>query len=528
MRKIILTILVVLLSFGAGVFYEQKFLVNFSSEVYSILGIAQGFRDAHEFLTWHLPVPALKIYDDLGFLHQEHWPNLTDGPLLGLILWLIAALLHLSLESSFLFVSFACLILTAFLSFCFFQRFFSAFLSLLATFLLIWNPVFLSVIFNTPVAAVNFLVFFAVFYLLDRSVSLRNVILAGLLLGINFYNSHLTFLFLIIFFFFILLRAQEKKGEKLLFYAIIFFLVASPLLYWRYTLTQNPFYSLKANLDFVSSTEVFRGNNIYHELRDVSVVNFAREYPKAIFFKVLYNFKVGLEILLKLPANYLLFVLGLCGFFYNFKSSASNKILKVKRLERLKTFAAVSFIFFIFVLSFLVVETGDLLIFLPFLLVWGAGFLVVESQVSKPSQKLTFQAGRPANKGRWKGVFLALLIFLINLYPFIFQHRQSIDAPPFSFYVSKERNALNLGSPELAYKTQTQTIDLPPMPRYIEDIEAKYYFQIYSVYLQQEVLQNVAVLRFGGWGRILEEKTLPHFKLVKEFFNGDLYFVRSD
>lgn len=524
MRKIILTILVVLLSFGAGVFYEQKFLVNFSSEVYSILGVAQGFRDAHQFLTWHLPVPALKIYDDLGFLHQEHWPNLADGPLLGLILWLIAALLHLSLESSFLFVSFACLILTAFLSFCFFQRFFSTFLSLLATFLLIWNPVFLSVIFNTPVAAVNFLVFFAVFYLLDRSVSSRNVILAGLLLGINFYNSHLTFLFLIIFFFFILLRAREKKGEKLLFYAIIFFLVASPLLYWRYTLTQNPFYSLKANLDFVSSTEVFRGNSIYHELRDVSVGSFAREYPKAIFF---------------------MFVLGLCGFFYNFKSSVSNKILKVKRLERLKTFAAVSFIFFLFILSFLVVEAGDLLIFLPFLLVWGAGFLVVESQTSKPLQKLTFQAGRlafnpqkantfavnPANKGRWRGagfIFLALLIFLVSLYPFIFPHLNRMKERPFSFYVSKGRNALNLGSPELAYKTQTQTIDLPPMPRYIEDIEEKYYFQIYAVYLQQEVLQNVAVLRFRGWGRILEEKTLPRFKLVKEFFNGDLYFVRSD
>lgn len=496
-----------------GVFYYQRFFYDFSYDAYRNLDIAQNFIAQKRCTINYLPLPGLVQYDKWDLLYKEHWPCLFGGPFLGFSLASITRILNLSLEVSYLFLALAVWMAITYLAFRFFSRFLPLSLSFFATLFLIINWQLISLLFSHLAFLVNLLFFLFALYLLEKRLSGWNIIFASIALGINYYNSYLSLLLFIVFFTYIFLKSKKQRKERLLLFAIIFFLIVAPYFYIRYQYNQNPFYAFQMALDFLSYTSHFPGRSINHILRGVAIWDYFTGHPKEILLKFFTNLKLGLTALTEVPGNYLLFGLGFAGFFYRFRRFRKLD-LRFRILDR--KFLGLSFAFYFLPLLFFGVEIENMLIYLPLLLVWGLGFLILEMK----------RRGRRVQRIACP-LFLAFLI-LVSIYPFVSQKIQEKEIGIEQFEVMREANAINLGPPKLAFKTGVKTFALPPMPRYIEDIERDYDLEVYSVYISKEIVENNDVLRLGGWDKILGSKTLPDFELAKEFPNGDLYFVRKE
>jgi len=522
MSKKIILIFVILLSFSVGIFYYQRFLGDFSSEVLEDFLLADNFLEGRGLTASYLPLPGLQSYDRLNLLYRENWPSLSRGPLLGLSIALVSLVFGLSLESSFLFLALFLFVCLGVLGFYFFKRFFPLYLSVIAVILFILNLRLVSAVFNNSEFAINLLFFFLTFYILSKGLVLKNLIWAGAILGLSFYNSGLSLLFFVIFLLYLLLQKRGKKKEGLLVFIVVFFLIISPFLYYRYKLTLNPFYSLRVPLDFVSQTSIYPGEDIEHHLREVFIWTFWKNHPGEVFSKWLALFTgAGLNGLIAAGTNYLLPALAFCGLFYRFRKRGAEQAEQSNRLSEIKSFGILAFFLYVFVLSFLRLEVASVLIFLPFILVLALGFLFAELGGSQKNSKKIF-------------LFFGLLfLVMINLSVFIRKDQgesEKKDWEPDPFVARREDQAgvVSLGPPRTAYAARQKAFALPSMPRQIEDIERDYQLQVYSVYLEKEAVLRSQALRFGGWEKVLSDKRLNDFILIQEFVNGDLYFVRRD
>ncbi len=160
--------------------------------------------------------------------------------------------------------------------------------ALLATVILIFNKDILDVSIVALSEAVYTLFFFLFFMVFIRAKSLRDIFLAGVLLGASHLIRENIYPFLIPLFATLYFYPDLPRSKKMIFFAIGILVPIIPNILRSYIDTGSPFFSY-GKFVLMAFTKKFPGLSIYRDIQNPSLVDFLREATGQIFIKYLSN-----------------------------------------------------------------------------------------------------------------------------------------------------------------------------------------------------------------------------------------------
>jgi 4-amino-4-deoxy-L-arabinose transferase-like glycosyltransferase len=160
--------------------------------------------------------------------------------------------------------------------------------AVIATVILIFSKDILDVSIVVLSEAVYTLFFFLFFMMFVKAKSLRDIFLAGILLGVSQLIRENIYPFLIPLFVSLYFYPDLPRSKKIIFFIIGILIPIIPNIVRSYIDTGSPFFSY-GKFVLMAFTKKYPGLSIYRDIQNPSLVDFLREATGQIFLKYLSN-----------------------------------------------------------------------------------------------------------------------------------------------------------------------------------------------------------------------------------------------
>jgi 4-amino-4-deoxy-L-arabinose transferase-like glycosyltransferase len=160
--------------------------------------------------------------------------------------------------------------------------------AVITTVILIFSKDILDVSIVALSEAVYTLFFFLFFMVFVKAKSLRDIFLAGILLGVSHLIRENIYPFLIPLFASLYFYPDLPRSKKMIFFIIGILIPIIPNIIRSYIDTGSPFFSY-GKFVLMAFTEKYPGLSIYRDIQNPSLVDFLREATGQIFLKYLSN-----------------------------------------------------------------------------------------------------------------------------------------------------------------------------------------------------------------------------------------------
>ena len=394
----------------------------------------------------------------------------------------------------------------------------------LATIILILNRQILDLSLVALTEAAYTAVFFLFFAVFVNSKSLRDIFLAGILLGLSHMireNLYPFLLPLLIYLYFYPDLPHLPRWRKMAVFIVGLLIPIFPNIIRTYLEMKSPFFSY-GKFVLMAFTDKYPWLNIYREIQSPSLIEFLTRHPGQFILKYVTNFA-------KLPEQVMSFSNPFLMAFFLLEMFHWKISPEWKRVKLLFLFLLVSQILFI---SLFVFSNRFFIPFLPMMALFASqGF-------SRVSARL--EDHRHLNRG---AVLLSVLLFLIffampTVYT-IFQPKKSATfnykTPQYAFLISKaEAQKLNQFLRGEVKENDIIWTDLPEILEWEGDricawlpTRVEMIHQIHNrIPVDAILLTNIMTPKYMGeeWTNLLHSaEGLPGYKTVKRYQNGGVY-----
>ncbi len=392
-----------------------------------------------------------------------------------------------------------------------------------ATVILIFNRDILDMSVVALSEAVYTLVFFLFFVLMVKAKSLKDVFVAGLVLGAcqlireNIYPYAIAILVYLWFY------PDLPRHKKMIFFAIGILIPIIPKMIRTFLVTGSPFFSY-AKIQLMAFTDKYPWMNIWRDIHNPSFFGFLIDEPGQLILKCLGNWVNGLEGILSISSPYLLAFFFVDMFHWNIHT-------QWKKAKMLFLFLFISQIFFISLINY---DRRYFFCFLPVMTIFGSeSFLRISGALVS------------AVKFHWRNTIFFLTIFLFFVF-FIMPSTYLIvrpsgppvlefKAPQYGFLMPPlEANRLNDFVRRELKEDKIVWTDLPEILEWEGDrlcgwlpTKIEYIYKIHKkIPVDAILLTNVRIPKYmeEEWQYLLlSNESLPRYRDVKLYVGKKLF-----
>ena len=358
-------LLVVLLLVLAGGIWYLFFSLNYYQEYGDGLDYAQIAENVYSskgMVTKTYPLFGLNFLQARDLIDKE-WPNLHRFPM---PIYMTALMFRLFGVNNFAVAIWPGLlyVLSIPLLYLLSRRMLRSTLNaLFLTAIVMLNPIILRYSIANTTEMASILLFLLLIYVLQTSCGYK-YLLAGLILGVFYYNRYNIILFVPILTLFIILFEQENKGRNVLGLIGAFVVVVLPWFAYNYRHAGYPLFSLTAEADFPVYTDKYPYlHSLWFGLDDVHQWEFLLAYPGQVLIKW-----VGQ---LRRTAQHFPWLVGDNVYLFAFFFVGLFAIGQDPKKTRLKLLVLILFISQVLVMSFYVNVARFYAYFIPFFILFG-------------------------------------------------------------------------------------------------------------------------------------------------------------
>lgn len=262
-----------------------------------------------------------------------------------------------------------------------------------ATVILIFNREILDMSLVALTEAVFTLIFFLFFVLMVKAKSLKDIFVAGLVLGVSHLIKENIYPYAIAIFVYLWFYPDLPRRKKMIFFAIGILIPIFPKMVRTFLVTGSPFFSY-ANIQLMAFTDKYPWMNIWRDIHNPSFFGFLIDEPSQLILKYLGNWVSVLEGILSISNPYLL-------AFFLMEMVHWNTRTRLKKAKMLFLSLFISQIFFIPLVNY---DRRYFFQFLPMIIIFGSeGFLRISGALVS------------GVKAYWKNTIssLAILLFFV-------------------------------------------------------------------------------------------------------------------
>ena len=459
---------------------------------------------------------------DINFFEKLPIPEFVHPPVHPLILAGFFKLISISDFSALLpsYLSYFILIL---LFFFFVKRYLEVKTAVIATVVLIFNREILEMSLVALSEGVYTLFFFLFFMVFVKAKSLRDIFVAGILLGVSHLIRENIYPFLIPLFVYLYFFPNLTRWKKMTFFVIGILIPLIPNILRSFFDTGSLFFSY-GKFTLMAYTAKYPWLNIYRDIQNPSLLEFLIDQPGQFFLKYVSNLVNTLEQFIPVSNPYLVafFILEM----FHWKISP-----EWKRIKMLFLFLIVSQVLFIALFTF---TSRFFIPFLPVMIVFASqSFVRVSEDLISCAKPLW----------RKKVLYLSLILFLIFFITpatyTIFQPGKpevlGFKTPQFGFLIpTGEAKRLNDFLSSELKENQVVWTDLPEILEWEGDrlcgwlpVKIAYIYEIHKkIPVDAILLTNIRTpsKMEEEWKYLLfSEYSLPRYRTVKLYKSGSVF-----
>lgn len=375
---------------------------------------------------------------------------------------------------------------------------------------------------SEEVYALAFFLFFIVFV---QARSLKNLFVAGVLLGISHLIRENLYPFLIPLLVHLYFYPNLPRFKKMIFFIMGMVVTMIPNTVRAFIETGSPFFSY-GKFVLMSFTEKYPWLSVYRDIQNLSLFEFILGEPSQFLLKYLNNLVMAVEQILSVSNPYLLL------FFlveiFNWKVSHSFKQIKVLFLFL--------FIFQILFVSLFTFNHRYFIHFLPLMTIFAA-----QSFLRLSDEFLSSIGGEWKKRFQYLPIFLFVIFFMLpSIYVIFMPYRApelNFKNPQFGFLIPKhEAKKLNDFLKEELGEKQVVWTDLPEILEWEGDrlcgwvpLRLEYIYQIHKkIPVDAIFLTNLRTSNKleGEWQYLFfSNDSLPRYRTVK-FYKSKTIFAK--